>query len=81
MLISGRTVTSQLHRGRNCEQEIARCCTTLRGRRSHSHITVVVVVVVVTFFNHNFVNCKATLICRLKIYETKYNISLNDVDT
>ena len=82
MLISGRTVTSQLHcsRSRNCEQEIARCCTTLRGRRCHSHITVVVVVVV-TFFNHNFVNCKATLIWRLKIYETKYNISLNDVDT
>jgi len=82
MLISGRTVASQLHRSRsrNCEQEIARCCTTLRGRRSHSHITVVVVVVV-TFFNHNFVNCKATLIWRLKIYETKYNVSLNDVDT
>ena len=38
-----------------------------------------VVVVVVTFFNHNFVNCKATctLIWRLKIYEIKYNISLN----
>jgi len=32
-------------------------------------------VVVVTFFNHNFVNCKATLICTLKIYEIKYNIS------
>ena len=40
-----------------------------------------VVVVVVTFFNHNFVNCKATLIRRLKIYEIKYNISLNDVHT
>ena len=40
-------------------------------------------VVVVTFFNHNFVNCKATctLIWRLKIYEIKYNISLNDVHT
>jgi len=36
----------------------------------------VVVLVVVTFFNHNFVNCKATLIWRLKIYEIKYNISL-----
>ena len=39
--------------------------------------------VVVTFFNHNFVNCKptCTLIRRLKIYEIKYNISLNDVHT
>jgi len=37
------------------------------------------VVVVVTLFNHNFVNCKATLIWSLKIYEIKYNISLNDV--
>jgi len=39
--------------------------------------------VVVTFFNHDFVNCKATctLIWRLKIYEIKYNISLNDVHT
>jgi len=36
------------------------------------------VVVVVTFFNHNFVNCKATLILAIKIYEIKYNISLND---
>jgi len=38
---------------------------------------------VVTFFNHDFVNCKATctLIWRLKIYEIKYNISLNDVHT
>ena len=38
---------------------------------------------VVTFFNHNFVNCKSTctLIWRLKIYEIKYNISLNDVHT
>ena len=36
-------------------------------------------VVVATFFNHNFVNFKATLILRLKIYEIKYNISLNDV--
>jgi len=34
-----------------------------------SSLVVVVVVVVVTFFNHNFVNCKATLIWRLKIYE------------
>ena len=40
--------------------------------------TVVVVVVVVTFFNHNFVNCKATLILAIKIYEIKYNISLNE---
>jgi len=38
-------------------------------------------VVVVTFFNHSFVNCKAALIWRLKIYEIKYNISLNDVHT
>ena len=44
------------------------------------HHSVVVVVVVVTFFNHNFVNCKATLILEIKImYEIKYNISLNDV--
>jgi len=35
------------------------------------------VVVVVTFFNHNFVNCKATLILAIKIYEIKYNISLH----
>jgi len=38
-------------------------------------------VVVVTFFNHNFVNCKATLILAIKIYEIKYNISLNDIHT
>ena len=31
-------------------------------------------IVVVTFFNHNFVNCKATLILEIKIYEIKYNI-------
>ena len=42
---------------------------------------VVVVVVVVTFFNHNFVNCKATLILAIKFYEIKYNISLNDIHT
>jgi len=41
----------------------------------------VVVAVVVTFFNHDFVHCKATLIWRVKIYEIKYNISLNDVHT
>ena len=44
-------------------------------------IRVVVVVVVVTFFNHNFVNCKATLILAIKIYEIKYNTSLNDIHT
>ena len=40
-------------------------------------------IVAVTFFNNNFVNGKATctLIRRLKIYEIKYNISLNDVHT
>ena len=37
--------------------------------------------VVVTFFNHNFVNCKATLILAIKIYEIKYNINLNDILT
>jgi len=42
-------------------------------------VVVIVVVVVVTYFNQNFVNCKATLILRLKIYEIKYNIGLNDV--
>jgi len=41
--------------------------------------SLLLVVVVVTFFNHNFVNCKATLIWRLKIYEIKYTISLNNV--
>jgi len=40
-----------------------------------------IVVTLVTFFNHNFVNCKATLIWRLKVFEIKYNISLNDVHT
>jgi len=38
-------------------------------------------VVVVTFFNHNFFNCNATLILAIKIYEIKYNISLNDIHT
>ena len=38
-----------------------------------------VVVVVVTFFNHDFVSCKATLILAIKIYEIKYNISQNDI--
>ena len=46
-----------------------------------SNLYVVTVVVVVTFFNHNFVNCKATLILAIKIYEIKYNISLNDIHT
>ena len=32
-------------------------------------VGLVVVVVVVTFFNHNFVICKATLILETKIYE------------
>jgi len=41
----------------------------------------VIVVVVVTFFNRNFVNCKATLILAIKIYETKYKISRNDMHT
>jgi len=37
---------------------------------------------VVTFFNHNFVNCKATLILEIKkIYEIKDSISLNDVNS
>jgi len=34
-----------------------------------SNLYVVTVVVVVTFFNHNFVNGKATLILAIKIYE------------
>ena len=50
------------------------------GRTRESYI-VVVVVVVVTLFNHNFVNCKATLIFAIKIYEIKYNISLNNIHT
>jgi len=33
--------------------------------------TVVVVVVVVTFFNHNFANCKATLILEIKNLRNK----------
>jgi len=37
------------------------------------------VVVIVTFFNHSFVNCKAALTLASKMYEIKYNISLNDV--
>jgi len=45
------------------------------------NVVVVVVVVVVSFFNHNFVNCKATLILAIKIYEIKYNKSLNDIHT
>jgi len=45
-------------------------------------VVVVVVVVVVTFFNHDFVNCKATLILSLKnLQKIKYNISLNDAHT
>jgi len=38
-------VTSQLHhcRSHKCEHDIARCCITLHGRRSRSHITVVIV--------------------------------------
>ena len=58
--------------------------TVFESVTSHEQSVVessIVIVVVVTFFNHNFVNCKATLIWRLKIYETKYNMSLNDVDT
>ena len=40
-----------------------------------------VVVVVVPFSNDNFVNCKATLILAIKIYEIKYNISLYGIHT
>ena len=34
------------------------------------------VVVVVTFFNHNFVNCKATLILAIKIYEINHALDV-----
>jgi len=55
---------------------------TLLSRSVAGRLVVVVVeVVVVTFFNHNFVNCKATLILAIKIYEIKYNISPNDIHT
>jgi len=50
--------------------------TQVPKTRHHNHTALVV-----TFFNHNFVNCKATLIWRSKIYEIKYIISLNDVHT
>ena len=55
-----------------------RCVLTISPGFARDYIgdCSVVVVVVVTFFNHNFVNCKATLIWRLKIDEIKYNISL-----
>jgi len=49
-----------------------RLCVTNDAR----DVVCTIVVVVVTFFNHNFVNCKATLILAIKIYEIKYNISL-----
>jgi len=42
---------------------ITSCCLAL---------LVVLLVVVVTFFNHNFVNCKATLILAIKMYEIFY---------
>ena len=51
------------------------------GRRREECCIGVVVVVVVTFFNHNLVNCKATLILAIKIYEIKYNSDLNDIHT
>jgi len=45
----------------------------------HERITVVVVV---TFFNKNFVHCKAIYqIMDIKVHEVKYSISLNDVHT
>jgi len=53
--------------------------TTLTLTLTVAHVCVWVVVV--NFFNHNFVNCKATLILAIKIYEIKYNISLNDIHT
>ena len=55
--------------------------TRRRRRQNNYFLVVVVVVVVVTFFNHNFVNCKVTLILAIKINEIKYNISLNDIHT
>jgi len=41
----------------------------------------VVVVVVVTFFNHNFVNCKATSILEVKNKRNKIQYKLNYVHT
>ena len=60
-------------------RQIQRRLSALRHRSARS--TAKIVVTLVTFFNHNFVNCKATLIWRLKVFEIKYNISLNDVHT
>ena len=53
----------------------------LQREASALYIMVGGVVAVVTFFSHNFVNCKATLILAIKIYEIKCNISLNDIHT
>jgi len=45
---------------------VAKC--NIINVRGHVRVNVVVVV---TFFNHNFVNCKATLIVAIKMYEIK----------
>jgi len=39
-------------------------------------LQLMIVVVVVTFFNHNFVNCKATLIVAIKIVSQWLQASL-----
>ena len=41
MFISGRSNIAAASQSQSkCEHEIARCCITLHGRRSHSHVTV-----------------------------------------
>jgi len=62
---------------RHCHDAVSYCklqCDTIRydivnrpGLREGD----LMLVVVVTFFNHNFVNCKATLIVAIKMYEIK----------
>ena len=64
-----------------CADEQVRCMQMGRAYTSVALVGLLILVVVVTFFNHNFVNCKAALIVAIKIYEIKCNISLNDIHT
>jgi len=81
--------TTQQRNGLPAGSDSMRCCYIFKDvvirrtvvSRMRSLGSLFAVVVVVTFFNHNFVNCKATLILAIKIYEIKYNISLNDEHT
>jgi len=68
-------------RRKSSSVQFARCKQALALTDRNDPSAGMVVVAVVTFFNHNFVSCKATLILAIKNLRNKDYISLNDVHT